>query len=243
MAAKKIAKNGKAKPEKIETFDTAFLPPPCRTLTPARAKQWLKADFGEWQHFAARVAGGGAADESTCIRDSIGYMVAACSRAIESGRPVQLESVELGHPRLFESKSLPSWYGFLVPLAALSAALRNPLEDEEPDREFAEMIGPLAAILGDLRRVVEHGIRIEKERAKQIRATNAELERQHDPENRMHQIEKVRKSLEAERDQLVASVLEVVAGPLEKRIAELKAQEQAIWQKHVAETRLAVVPR
>ncbi len=193
MAAKKHATNGKAKREKLESFDTGCLPPPCRTLTPKRAAQWLKKDFRHWQDLANRAAAGG--NESTWLRDSIGYVVDACTRAIESGRPVELRCTESS--TALKAGRLPSYLPVIEHLELLAAALRAPVDEEY---EFTDMQPAVLALLADLLEVAKHGQR-ELEIARDDRRAEAESRKKlEDPYRRIDELNAQRRALTAEAE-------------------------------------------
>src|SRR5258706_15945485 len=125
MGKTKHAKNVKAKAAKLETFDTGCLPPPCRTLTPARAAKWLETEFDQWQELAQWAGKGGAREDAGWLRESIKYMVNACSVALRTGKPVQLEAPDLGR-----DDKLPPWFTTRNQLETIAAALRKPFEGE-----------------------------------------------------------------------------------------------------------------
>src|SRR5437773_2993618 len=146
MAAKKKTT------KKPEAFDTGCIPAPCRTLTPERAKQWLKVDYDHWQIFASRVAEGGA--DVSWLHECLSHLVEACTCAMETGRPVRLfHSLE-------QPKGLPSWHTVVEPLELIAAALRKPLDDEY---QFNNMIEPIAALLGGVLAIAQRADAAETE--------------------------------------------------------------------------------
>jgi hypothetical protein len=215
---KKSKSNGKAK-HRAEEFDIHFLPPPWRKLTPERAKEWLREDFHAWQELVEHCSRGGF--DPSYLRVSIGYMVTACERAIDSGRAVLLTADEFKLPR---KGFVPSWNLVSEPLLFLEAALRNEFESTE----FGEIRAPLLALVQEMKKAAKRG---QREQGRLHAAARERIEANAKPDPAEFQkLEADRKALEDERD----AALEAVSKPWDERIEALKDREIEIKRQFMA---------
>ena len=223
--------NGKAR-KKTERprFDVTLIPFDGR-LTPARAKRWLAEEHAGFNLLATNGLRH-AKDEKDrgafeWLATGLEGMVRACSKAINTGKPVGVSS-DLG----------PGSGG---EMAQASRLLRYPVIARAA---LAEWIGDDMAALGDIAAMVtlrllevEEADALDSDARDELREAAEEVD---DPHNRMEKIRGMKRDIEKERDaaieaatadveKAVEKIAARLAAPFDRQLEHLKYEDDWVW--------------